>query len=110
VFIGKTVNTAFTVYCIGQIALVAYRKVRTIQNEKLRAAELRDSFIEEFEKETGLIPDESIIRAALKSYNVVEHPVRQWVDDTIQSCSDTLDKCFVHPKDEVIEINGEKNE
>ena len=111
-FVGSAINAACTAYCVGQIALAAYKKVRALHGEKIRASELRESFIQEFKKETGIEPDEAVIRAALKSYNVVEHPVRQWVDDTVESWSSALEKCvqgqwledIVCPKDDEEEV------
>lgn len=92
-FIGRTVNSACTAYCVGQIAYTAFVKLREMQGEKMRANELRESFIKEFKNEIGMEPDEAIIRAALKSYNVVEHPVRQWIDDTVGAWAASVEKC-----------------
>lgn len=72
-------NTAANLYFAGQISWWAYKEVRKLQKEKLRADELRARFVSEYKAEFGKEPSDQEVSAALRAYNAVEHPVQERV-------------------------------
>ena len=92
--VGRTVNSVCTAYCCAQVGLSVYKKVRDMQKEKIRAGELRESFVKEYEDATGVAPPQEIVQAALKSYNVVEHPLYTKVTESCNQVSNSIKKCI----------------
>ena len=72
-------NTAANLYLAGQISWWAYKEVRKMQKEKLRADQLKDRFVSEYVAEFGHEPTEQEVSAALRAYNAVEHPLQERV-------------------------------
>lgn len=72
----KSFNTISNVYLAGQVGVWAYKKIRSMQKEKLRAGELRQRFTDEYVKEYGEDPSEELVRGALRAYNAVERPLQ----------------------------------
>ena len=75
----RLANTAATAYCCGKIGWEAFKGVRGMQQETIRAKELRDRFVEDYEAKNGSPPTEELIQTALHSYDAVEKPVRHKV-------------------------------
>jgi hypothetical protein len=79
VFVGRSFNTAANLYFAGQISWWAYKEVRKMQKEKLKADELRTRFVSEYVSEFEKEPSEQEVSAALRAYNAVEHPIQERV-------------------------------
>ena len=75
-FVGRSFNTASSIYLAYQIGTKVYKNVRQMQKEKLRSDKLKTKFIEEYEKKTGEQPSDELVSLTLKSYDAVEHPVQ----------------------------------
>lgn len=90
----RALNAACTTYFLGQIGWEVYKKIRKHQKGKIKASDLREAFIMEYTKNTGQEPSEEAVQAALSSYQVVEHPVRQYFQDKLERCSEGLEKCI----------------
>lgn len=79
IFVGSAFNTAANLYLAGQLSWWAFKEVRKMQGEKLKASQLRDRFVSEHVAEFGEEPSEKEISTALRAYNAVEHPVQERV-------------------------------
>tara|TARA_Y100000034_G_scaffold81215_1_gene97350 strand:+ start:216 stop:533 length:318 start_codon:yes stop_codon:yes gene_type:complete len=77
--VGSAFNTAANLYLAGQLSWWAFKEVRKMQKEKLKADELRTRFVSEYVAEFDKEPSEQEISAALRAYNAVEHPVQERV-------------------------------
>ena len=73
-FAFRSFNTVSNVYLAGQVGVWAYKQMRAMQKEKLRASELRQRFTEEYVKEYGTEPNEELVKGALRAYDAVERP------------------------------------
>ena len=58
VFVGRSFNKAANLYFAGQISWWAYKEVRKMQKEKLKADELRTRFVSEYVSEFEKEPSE----------------------------------------------------
>ena len=87
-------NTAATAYVVGRVGWSLFLSVRQMQREKLHATEMRKRFVEEFEKEFGMLPEEELITLTLSTYNAVEHPLRKRINDKCSDAKKALDECL----------------
>jgi len=85
-FVFRTFNTVSNIYLAGQVGVWAYKQIRVMQKEKLRASELRQRFIEEYRKEFGEDPSEDLIQGALRAYDAVERPIQHRIKTFLGGC------------------------
>lgn len=74
-FAFRSFNAVANLYLAGQVGFWAYKQVKSMRKEKLRASELRQRFVDEYVKEYGEEPDEELIQRALRAYDAVENPL-----------------------------------
>lgn len=88
----RSFNTASNVYLAGQVSYWAYKQMRTMQKEKLRASDLRERFIFEYRKEYDTDPPEELVIGALKAYNAVERPLEHRIKNIFGKKNEKNDK------------------
>ncbi len=79
-------NTAATMYWVGRISWMGYKKWRRLQNEKMTAAEIRESFVRIYSEENGEEPSEALIQTVLDAHNATEFPIQKRINDVFEKC------------------------
>ena len=88
-FAFRTFNTASNIYLAGQVGIWAYKQIRIMQKEKLRASELRERFVEEYVKDYGVKPTEELVQGALRAYDAVERPIQYRIKNFLGAKNET---------------------
>ena len=104
--LGRLVNTAATAYVVGQIGWKAFKEIRSMQQEKMRACEIRAKFIAEYQKKhNGEKPSEELVQMALNAANAVDQPVRHRIGQFLKSTGDKMRECVDFAADVVESVN-----
>jgi len=109
VFLFRATNNVLTAICVGQIAWIAYKKVREMNKDKLKASEIKEKFISEHIERTGEEPSEKVVEAVLRTHNAIEHPIQDYVQMSYKGFLKTFNECLSKEevKEEVTDIKEE---
>lgn len=91
--LGRFINAAATAYVVAQIGWRAFKEMRSMQQEKMRACEIRAKFVAEYIKKHGVRPEEELVQIALDAASAVDQPVRHRVDSFLKSTGDKMQEC-----------------
>ena len=104
--LSRAVNTAATAYTVAQIGWKAFKEIRSMQKEKVRACEIRAKFVDEYKrKHEGDEPDEELVQIALSAADAVDRPIRHRVDKFLKSTGEQMQECVDFASEIITSVN-----
>ena len=104
--LGKMVNTLSTAYVVGQIGWKAFREIRKMQQEKMRASEIKARYVEIYFKKHEKLPTEEEIQLTLDAVNAVDRPVQHRASQLLQYTQNKINECVTIASEVASEISN----